>query len=277
MSATTPRVVAIGGGHGLSVTLQAAATYAGTLTAVVSVADDGGSSGRLRETTGLPAMGDIRRCLSSLAEPPALGDMFEHRFDAELSGHALGNLMIAALAQRIGFRAAIDELSRLLSVPARVLPVTEVPVDLVAQTDGGTVHGQVAVQSSRGIRAVSLDPVDPPADPDALDAIGRADQIVIGPGSLYTSVLAALAVPAIRDAVVGSAAQVVYVCNLRPQAPETADYTTAEYVAALRSHGVGPDHVVDDPQLALDGGRAHDPKRLSVVLNTLLGHSQAPR
>src|SRR5215210_4582378 len=97
------KVVAIGGGHGLAVTLRAAAAYADSLTAVVTVADDGGSSGRLREATGLPAMGDIRRCLSALAEPATLGEMFEHRFDDELDGHALGNLMITALAQRIGF------------------------------------------------------------------------------------------------------------------------------------------------------------------------------
>src|SRR3954447_25465849 len=112
------RVVGIGGGHGLAVTLRAARQYADELTGVVSVADDGGSSGRLREATGLPAMGDIRRCLSALAEPAYLGEMFEHRFNEDLAGHALGNLVIAALAQRVGFRAAIDELGRLLSVPA---------------------------------------------------------------------------------------------------------------------------------------------------------------
>ena len=268
----SPRVVAIGGGHGLAVTLQAASTYAGTLTAVVSVADDGGSSGRLRESTGLPAMGDIRHCLSALAEPPVLGQMFEHRFDADLSGHALGNLMIAALAQRIGFRAAIDELARLLSVPARVLPATEAVVDLVGETATGTVRGQVAVQQSSGIRAVALEPADPPADPDALEAIATADQIVLGPGSLYTSVLAALAVPGIREAVATSAAQVVFVCNLQPQTPETAEYTATDYLAALDAHGIRPDEVIDDHALALDGGRTHDPKRLAAALAALLGH-----
>lgn len=271
---TGPNVVAIGGGHGLAVTLQAASTYAGTLTAVVSVADDGGSSGRLRATTGLPAMGDIRRCLSALAEPPALGLMFEHRFDDDLAGHALGNLMIVALAQRIGFRPAIDELARLLNVSARILPATEVPVDLVATTVRGRVHGQVAVQHSTGIEQVALDPADPPADADALEAITAADQIVIGPGSLYTSVLAALAVPGIRDAVGASAAPVVYVCNLQPAEPETAGYAGADYVAALRNHGVRADVVIDEPELAAEGGRAHDPKRLAAVLADLLGDRQ---
>jgi len=257
--------------------LQAATTYAGTLTAVVSVADDGGSSGRLRETTGLPAMGDIRRCLSSLAEPAVLGQMFEHRFDDDLAGHALGNLMITALAQRIGFRAAIDELGRLLAVPARILPATEVPVDLVAVTDAGTVHGQVAVQDSTDIRRVALDPSDPPADPDAVEAIAQADQIVIGPGSLYTSVLAALAVPDIRSAVTDSPALVVYVSNLQAQEPETANYATSTCVDALRSHGIDPDVVIDEPTLADAGGRLHDPKLLAPALAGTLGRPRSPR
>jgi len=260
------RVVAIGGGHGLAVTLRAAATYAQSLTAVVTVADDGGSSGRLREATGLPAMGDIRRCLSALAEPAVLGEMFEHRFTEELHGHALGNLVIAALAQRVGFRAAIDELGRLLSVPARVLPATEEPVELVAVTGAGIVHGQVAIQQSTGIKRVSLEPSDPKADPDAVAAIEHADQIVVGPGSLFTSVLAALAVPGIRDAVARSQAPVVYVSNLRPQLPETDGFTPSACVDALHDHGVVPDVVIADPALARADGRAHDPALLARAL-----------
>ena len=265
------RVVAIGGGHGLAVTLQAASTYAESLTAVVTVADDGGSSGRLREATGLPAMGDIRRCLSALADPPALGEMFEHRFTEELHGHALGNLVIAALAQRLGFRAAIDELVRLLSVPARVLPATEEPVELVAVTGDGIVHGQVAIQQSTGIKRVSLEPSDPKADADAVAAIANADQIVVGPGSLFTSVLAALAVPGIRDAVAASSAPVIYIANLGPQVPETEGYETAAHVDALHDHGVVPDVVIADSGLARPDGRAHDPKALAGRLVALLG------
>ncbi|MEY2432214.1 MAG: hypothetical protein QOC92_1939 [Acidimicrobiaceae bacterium] len=263
------RVVAIGGGHGLSVTLRAAATYASSLTAVVTVADDGGSSGRLRESTGLPAMGDIRRCLSALAEPPVLGEMFEHRFTQELEGHALGNLVITALAQRVGFRAAIDELCRVLAVPARVLPATEEPIELVAVTGDGIVHGQVAVQESTGIKRVSIEPADAKADADAVDAIGAADQIVIGPGSLYTSVLAALVVPGIRDAVAQAGAQVVYVCNLQPQNRETDGFTNAAHVEALHDHGVEPDVVIADPGLARADGRAHDPALLATALRSL--------
>jgi uncharacterized cofD-like protein len=264
------RVVAIGGGHGLAVTLRAAATYADSLTAVVTVADDGGSSGRLREATGLPAMGDIRRCLSALAEPKVLGEMFEHRFTDGLNGHALGNLVIAALAQRVGFRAAIDELARLLAVPARVLPATEEPVELVAVTGDGIVHGQVAIQQSTGIKRVSLEPSDPTADPDAVAAINVADQIVIGPGSLFTSVLAALAVPGIRDAVARATSPVVYVCNLSPQIPETDGFAPAAHVDALHDHGVEPDVVIADAGLARPDGRAHDP---ALLAQALVGYS----
>jgi uncharacterized cofD-like protein len=216
-------------------------------------------------------MGDIRRCLSALAEPRVLGEMFVHRFDDDLAGHALGILVIAALAQRFGFRAAIDELTRLLSVPARVLPSTDEPVSLVAFTACGTVRGQVAVQQSTGIERVELEPREPRPERDAVDAIAAADQIVIGPGSLYTSVLAALAVPAIRDAVDSTSAQVAYVCNLAPQIPETAGYDAAAHVRALHLHGVDPDVVVDDPALARPNGRAHDPKLLAVRLAALLG------
>ncbi|HEV3227342.1 MAG TPA: gluconeogenesis factor YvcK family protein [Acidimicrobiales bacterium] len=266
-----PRVVAIGGGHGLAVTLRAASTYAASLTALVSVADDGGSSGRLRDATGLPAMGDIRHCISSLAEPAVLGEMFEHRFDDELAGHALGNLMIAALAQRVGFRAAVDQLARLLGVGARVLPTTEEPVDLVAVTGDGIVHGQVAVQQSTAIKRVFLEPADPRADPEAIDAIESAHQIVIGPGSLYTSVLAALAVPGIRSAVAASDGLVVYVCNLRPQVPETAGFDDDAHVEALRDHGVMPDVVVRASGLARADGRAHDATLLAEALAPLVG------
>jgi uncharacterized cofD-like protein len=268
------RVTAIGGGHGLAVTLRAASTYAESLTAVVTVADDGGSSGRLREATGLPAMGDIRHCLSALAEPSVLGEVFEHRFTDDLHGHALGNLVIAALAQRIGFRPAIDELTRLLAVPARVLPATEAPVELVAVTADGVVHGQVAIQQSTGIKHVSLEPADPPADADAVAAIVAADQIVIGPGSLFTSVLAALAVPGIRQAVTDSKATVVYVCNLRPQLPETAGFEPDDHVDALRVHGIDPDVDVADQVLATPYGRGHDPALLAAALESLVGPSR---
>jgi len=281
------RVVGIGGGHGLAVTLRAATRYATELTAVVSVADDGGSSGRLREVTGLPAMGDIRRCLSSLAGPESrLGQILEHRFTGELEGHAFGNLLIAALADRVGFTPAIDEVTRLVAAPARIRPVTETPVVLVADTDAGAVHGQVAVQRSGDIKWVALEPADAAPAPDVVDAITEADQIVLGPGSLYTSVLAVLALPAVRDAVSGSAAQVVYVCNLRPQVPETHGYDVAAHVGALGDHGIEADVVICHPgalpsgqletevvsrPVARPNGLAHDPVLLGSALSAVLG------
>ena len=284
---TAPRVVGIGGGHGLAATLRAATGYAGVLTGIVSVADDGGSSGRLREATGLPAMGDIRRCLSSLADPDSsIGEILEHRFTGELDGHAFGNLLIAALDTRLGFTDAIAELTRLVGAPACILPVTETPVVLVAETDSGPVHGQVAVQRCRGIKRVALEPADAAPAPGVVDALLEADQIVLGPGSLYTSVLAGLALPGIRDAVVASAAQVVYVGNLRPQVPETEGYDMAAHVDAFHDHGINPDVVVCHPGALPEGtvdievvtkpvarpsGLAHDPVLLGQALAALLG------
>jgi len=285
-------VVGIGGGHGLAVTLRAARRYATDLTAVVSVADDGGSSGRLREATGLPAMGDIRRCLSSLADPTSrLGEILEHRFTGELEGHAFGNLLIVALAERIGFTPALDELTRLVGARARIRPVTETPVILVADTDAGSVRGQVAVQRCGDIKRVALEPCDAPPAPDVIEAIAGATQIVLGPGSLYTSVLAALALPSIREAVGRSSGQVVYVCNLRPQVPETEGYDIAAHVSALEHHGVQPDMVVCHPgalpvgdvdvevvttPVARPNGLAHDAALLGDALAALLGPEGHP-
>ncbi len=286
------RVVGIGGGHGLAVTLRAAIAYADDLAAVVTVADDGGSSGRLRAATGLPAMGDIRRCLSALAAPVSgLGDILEDRFTGDLAGHAYGNLLIAAFAERMGFTAGIAALARLVGVPARILPVTETPLVLVAETDDGPVRGQVAVQRSLGIKRLTLEPHDAPAAPGVVDALRDADQIVLGPGSLYTSVLAASVLPAVREAIAASSAQVVYVCNLRPQVPETHGYDVAAHVAALHDHGIDPHVVVvqdgampsgsTDVELvsaavARPNGLAHDPALLGEVLAALLGRAQPP-
>jgi len=274
------RVVAIGGGHGLAATLKAARHYADDITAVVSVADDGGSSGRLRAALGIPAPGDLRRCLAALAEEGSpWAEALEHRFGdgaGELSGHALGNLVIAGLAEATGdFVAALDEVGRLVVAHGRVLPATCEPVVLKAEVEGDTddVEGQVAVENSHRISRVSLVPDDPPAPADVIAAIAAADQIVIGPGSLYTSVLAAVAVPDVRAALAASAAMKVYVCNLRPQIPETAGYTVDDHVRALHEHGVEADVVVahsDDRPLATADGTAHDPVLLAQALADLV-------
>jgi uncharacterized cofD-like protein len=270
-------VVAIGGGHGLAATLQAARRYADEITAIVSVADDGGSSGRLREALGIPAPGDLRRCLVALAAPDSLwAVVFEHRFEAgELEGHALGNLIIAGLTTATGdFAAALEEASRLVNAAGTVLPATTVPVVLKAEAASGPVEGQVKVQNTGRLSMVSLVPPDPPAPPAALEAIARADQIVIGPGSLFTSVLAAVVVPEIRDALAVTTAQKVYVANLRPQIPETEGYDVDAHVDALVAHGLDVDVVVahtPERPLARDDGLAHDPARLAQALADLVG------
>jgi len=252
-----PRVVGLGGGHGLAVTLEAVRRYSHRITAVVSVADDGGSSGRLRRDLGIPAPGDVRRCLVALAADPdgVVAQAFGRRFErGELVGHPLGNLVIAGLAETTGsFVAAIDEAGRLLDVQGRVLPATEGPVVLGATVAGRLVTGQAAIQQTGGpIELVALEPPDAGAPPDVLTAIAEADQVIIGPGSLFTSVLAVTAVPTIRAALAARGGGVVFVCNLKPS-KETIGFDVADHLAALARHGVVPDAVVIDPD-AMDLG-----------------------
>ena len=284
-----PSVVAIGGGHGTAVTLKAARRFAGTLTGIVSVADDGGSSGRLRELLNVVAVGDLRKCLVALAEEgSALAAAFERRFDeGELAGHALGNLILAGLIDVTGdLVLGVREAARLLGADGEVLPATSERVVLKAESAGGTVAGQVAVMGTGDIRTVSLVPGDAQPPPLAVERIAGADQIVIGPGSLYTSVLAAVAVRGIAEAVASSRAQVVYVCNLRPQDPETAGYDVAAHVEALARHDVSVDHVlcdsiqgmrigttdaaVHDVPLTGENGLVHSPAKLAQALSGLL-------
>ncbi|HEY2215074.1 MAG TPA: uridine diphosphate-N-acetylglucosamine-binding protein YvcK [Acidimicrobiales bacterium] len=246
---TGPAVVALGGGHGTAVTLRAARRYAGQLTGVVSVADDGGSSGRLRELLNVVALGDMRKCLVALAaEDSALARAFEHRFEeGELAGHALGNLILAGLVESTGdlvagVRAAAD----LLGAEGDVLPATVERVVLKSDGVHGEVAGQVAVSRAGDIETVSLVPGDAQPPLLAVERIMAADQIIIGPGSLFTSVLAAAAVQGIADAVVRADGQRIFVCNLRPQLPETARFDVSDHVEALARHGVPVDVVLYD-------------------------------
>lgn len=244
MTTGGPAVVAIGGGHGLARTLGAARRYAGRLTGVVSVADDGGSSGRLREVLGIPAPGDLRRCLGALLPPGApIGGALEHRFPGELDHHAFGNLLLAALAAESGgFAEAVARACRLLQTVGELFPATNEPVVLRARTAaGGAVRGQVAVMSAGGLEAVALDPPATTTPSGALEAIRSADQIVLGPGSLFTSVLACLAAGQLARAVAETKATVVYVCNLAEQRPETAGFDAGMHLGALVDHGVVPD------------------------------------
>ena len=286
--AAGPNVVALGGGHGLSTSLRAARRYAGQVTAVVSVADDGGSSGRLRTAFGIPAPGDLRKCLVALADADSVWTRaFEHRFEAgELEGHAFGNLVIAGLADSSGdFEVALAEAGRLVGSVGRVFPATREPVVLKAEVEGESVKGQVAVANAGRIGGVSLIPADPEPPDGALEALAAADQVVVGPGSLFTSVLAVVAVPAIRDALAATRARKVYVCNLRPQDPETKGFDVASHVAALGAHGLAVDTVLCHPGALPEGDlrvesveadvglpdlSAHDPVRLAEVLATLV-------
>lgn len=238
-----PRVVAIGGGHGLARSLGAARRYAGRVTGVVSVADDGGSSGRLREVLGIPAPGDLRRCLGALLpEGTPMGGALEHRFPGELGSHAFGNLLLAALAADSGgFAEAVARACRLLGTVGLLFPATNEAVELRARTAAGAVRGQVAVMASAGVEAVALEPSTATTPAGALEAIEAADQIVLGPGSLFTSVLACLAAGELAGAVAAAKATVVYVCNLAEQHPETAGFDAGMHLAALIAHGVVPD------------------------------------
>jgi uncharacterized cofD-like protein len=289
-----PSVVALGGGHGLAKALRAVRQYAGSITAVVSVADDGGSSGRLRRDLGVPPPGDIRRCLVALAgEDRVWSDAFEHRFrEGELDGHALGNLILVGLTETLGsFTAALDEAGRLLGAVGRVLPATVEPVILKAELADSHVEGQVAVANSHGIRRVALVPADAVATPAAVEAIAAADQVVYAPGSLYTSVMPVLCVQDLRTAIARSRARVVQVANLRPQVPETAGLDADAHLEAVLAHGarvdvflyqadgalaVDPDHVRTlgvEPvaaQVARPDGLAHDPRQLAKALCALL-------
>ena len=254
---SAPAVVALGGGHGTAVTLQAARRYAGTLTGVVSVADDGGSSGRLRELLNVVALGDMRKCLVALAaEDSALAIAFEHRFeDGELAGHALGNLILAGLVEATGdLVLGVRVAAGLLGAEGDVLPATVERVVLKAESANGEVAGQVAVSRAGDIQTVSLVPGDAQPPGLAVERIEAADQVVIGPGSLFTSVLAAAAVRGIAEAVARSRGQRVYVCNLRPQLPETAGFDVAAHVEALARHEVAIDVVLCDSRQGMPIG-----------------------
>ncbi len=257
-----PRIVAIGGGTGLSTLLRGLKEHTANITAIVSVADDGGSTGRLREQTGIPAVGDIRNCLVALAETePAMGELLQYRFgndEGSLSGHAVGNLLITAMNAIDGgdFEAAVRQMNRVLAVRGSVVPASGTALTLHARLrDGAEVVGQSRVMRMRGIERVWLEPGDVRASRDALQAIAGADLVLLGPGSLYTSVLATILVPELRAALAKTAATRVYVANVATQAGETEGYDLADHVEALAAHGLADlvDVVLANSHLAGDG------------------------
>lgn len=238
-----PRVVAIGGGTGMSTILRGLKEYTTNITAVATVADDGGSSGRLRTDMNVPPPGDIRNCLVALADAePLMTELFEYRFNGQtggLNGHSFGNLLIAALTEITGdFEQAIRETSRVLAIRGRVLPPTGKTVALCARMkDGETVRGESAITAAgKQIDYVYMDPPHPPAVPEVTKAIEQADLIVIGPGSTFTSVIPNLLVPDLLSAVLASDATKVFVCNIMTQPGETTGFTAAAHVKAIKNH-----------------------------------------
>jgi uncharacterized cofD-like protein len=239
-----PKAVVIGGGTGISTLLRGLKQYTGNITAVVTVADDGGSSGRLREELGIPAVGDIRNCIVALADSePLMGELLQYRFPGEagasLSGHAIGNLLLAAMSAVQGddFEEAVRQMNRVLAVRGQVVPSTAAPVVLHARLNDGTeVVGQSAIARSSGIDEVWLTPPGVSAGDDARRAVEEADLIVIGPGSLYTSIMPSLLLPEIAAAVKDSTALRVYVCNVATQQGETWGYDLSQHVQALERH-----------------------------------------
>ncbi len=233
-----PRVVALGGGTGLPAVLRGLKEYTGNLTAVVTVADNGGSSGRLRGSLGILPPGDIRNCMVALADTePLMERLFQHRFEGgELSGHAFGNLFLAAMEEAAGdFVSGLRASSRVLAVRGQVLPVTLDQVQLEAETDGGQiVQGESQIgQSHARIHRIWMVPADAKPLPETIDAIRSADLIVLGPGSLYTSVIPNLLVKGVAEEIRLSPALCIYVANVMTQPGETYHFTLRDHVDAL--------------------------------------------
>jgi uncharacterized cofD-like protein len=248
-----PRVVALGGGHGLAVSLSALRRVTDDVTAIVTVADDGGSSGRLRQEFGVLPPGDLRMALAALCGDDEWGTTWakvvQHRFGGggDLSGHSLGNLLITGLWDLLGDPVAgLDWVGRLLQVTGRVLPMAAVPLDIVACVEGldparpgatALVRGQAQVAVTPGrVRSISLLPADPPAVPEAVAAVREADWVVFGPGSWFTSVLPHLLVPSLRSALLDTPARKLVALNLVPQPGETEGFSAHRHLEVLAEH-----------------------------------------
>ncbi len=310
-----PRVVAFGGGHGLAAALAAWRRITPELTAVVTVADDGGSSGRIRREMPVLPPGDLRMALVAMAgsdeRTRGVADLLQHRLGGSgaLAGHPVGNLVLTGLVEMHDGDTvrALDSLAQLLGSCGRVLPMADVPLDLVARVESidpddpermRTIRGQVAIAATPGrVREIRLSPTDPPVNPAVLEAIAAADVISLGPGSWYTSVLPHLLVPQLRAALVAAQARVVVVLNLEPQPGETDGFSPEEHLAVLRAHlgGVALHNVIADaesvvdrhgllsavrecgaelvlaPVAELDGSPRHDPVRLAEALAPVVG------
>ncbi len=244
-----PKIVAIGGGTGLGNLLRGLKQYTGNLTAIVTVADDGGSSGRLRRNRNVIPPGDIRNCIAALAEAePLVTELFQHRFEDRdgdaIGGHSFGNLFITAMADVTGsMERGIAETSRVLAVRGQIIPASLADVTLSARlADGGVIRGESRIpETGQPLVEVFIEPADAPAHPQAVRAIYEADLILIGPGSLYTSILPNLLVPELGKALFESKAHRIYISNVATQAGETDGYSAADHVAAIQRHMGRPD------------------------------------
>lgn len=308
-----PAVTAFGGGHGLYASLSALRRVTDRLTAVVTVADDGGSSGRLRAEFDCLPPGDLRMALAALCGDDHWGrtwaDVLQSRFGGEgaLSGHAIGNLLIAGLWEKLGDPVAgLDLVAELLNAKGRVLPMSSVPLEIVAEVIGldpmhpdeiSEIRGQSEAAKTTGeVRGVRLEPVDPPARPEVLQAIAEADFVVLGPGSWFTSVIPHLLVPEIAEALITTPAKRLLTLNLRPS-DETNGYSASQHIEVLADHAprLRLDAIIADPEFAhddrhlasyaqslgaqlvvadlamRDGTPRHDPLRLASIYAELMG------
>jgi uncharacterized cofD-like protein len=262
-----PWIVALGGGTGLSLLLRGLRVHTSNLTAIVSVADDGGSSGRLRKAFHMPAPGDLTDCLAALSDrDQELGKLLEYRFERgeELQGHTFGNLLITTLTEVQGdFGLAVDTLNSLLNLDGRVYPASIQPVSLVAlKADGSTVHGESALRGVAGpVRSVRLEPPDVRAFPQIIPQIRDADVVLLGPGSLFTSTLPPLLIPEVREALLASQAPLVYLCNMMTEAGETDSFTAFDHVRVLQ------EHLGRYPDVVLVNSRPVEPARLEAYLD----------
>jgi len=264
-------VVALGGGHGLAASLRALRLLTNQITAVVTVADDGGSSGRLRDEFGVLPPGDLRMALAALCDDTEWGhqwrDVLQHRFvgDGPLGGHAVGNLLIVSLWDLLGDTVGgLDLVGRLLNAHGRVLPMAAVPLNIEASVQGAdpresseltTVRGQAAVATTQGrVLSVRLNPEQPPACEQAVGAIHAADWVILGPGSWFTSVIPHLLVPGIRDALINTGAKRVLTLNLVMHTVETVGFSAKDHLDVLAAHApeLRLDYVLADPEIVDD-------------------------